>query len=491
MHQLSRNLILKLGKDKISMICCIGAAALFVLMPAAAIELVSTITRYVINRFGLGYIIFSSLLVLLALVIAIGPWGKIKLGRAGDKPEFGLFSWLAMLFAAGMGSGLIFWGVAEPIYHYANPPAFAANDPSPQDMALALTYFHWGIHAWSIYAIAGLVMAWFAFNRQRDMTISASFSASKQSNRYQLFDFVAVIAVIFGVAGTLANSIALIETGASQLISPRLSGEGFQLALLLFIAGAFTLSSVLGLERGIKHLSQFHLIFMLIILAVVIIWSSPMAVLSTLVNSSLNYLEQLPRLSFTIDNDSRQWSEGWSVIYLLWWIAWAPFVGPFIARISRGRTIRQFLLCTILVPTLTSILWFSAFASSAFDPQYLSAIIDAVNQDFTQGIYQFFSYLPLGKILSGAAILLLMTFIVTSADSAIYVTAMLTGNNKLSSKLMWSAILVAITLALIHQQSVDLNKQVAIVGAIPFTLILIAQIVVFVRQLIGQPDQAN
>ncbi len=443
------------GKESISIGCCILSALVFLLFPQQAISITSNATQYAIEHFGRGFIVVSSLLVILSLVIALSPYGRIRLGKADEKPEFGLFSWLAMLFAAGMGSGLIFWGVAEPLYHYANPPAFASDAQSPKDMALALTYFHWGVHAWSIYAIAGLVMAWFAFNRGRPMNISASFTNKKKLNAYHISDFLAVIAVIFGVAGTLANTIALIQTGLQDSISPAIGGIGFRFSLLLLIAMVFTSSSVLGLNRGIKRLSQFNLYFVIALLAIVIAWVNPVTVIQKIFTSTEVYLQELPRLSFTIDPDSKQWSEGWSVIYLVWWIAWAPFVGPFIARISRGRTIRQFLLCAIFMPTLTTILWFSAFAGGLFENPALTEVINAVNQDYTKGLFSFFSHIPFGQLLSVAAILLLTTFVITSADSAIFVTGMLTGNDKFRSKLIWSLILVTITMTLIYKNNVD------------------------------------
>ena len=471
------------SKESISIGCCILSALLFLLFPRKAISITSGATQYAIHHFGQGFIIVSSVMVILSLAIALSPYGKIRLGKATEQPEFGLFSWLAMLFAAGMGSGLIFWGVAEPLYHFANPPAFAQHAQSPKDMALALTYFHWGIHAWSIYAIAGLVMAWFAFNKGRSMSISASFTSNKQLNIYQISDFLAVIAVIFGVAGTLANTIALIQTGLQESISSVIGGASFRFTLLLVIATAFTASSVLGLNRGIKRLSQFNLYFVIALLAAVIWWANPLTVLEKIFSSTGVYLAELPKLSFTIDDNSRQWSEGWSVIYLVWWIAWAPFVGPFIARISRGRTIRQFLLCAVLMPTMTTILWFSAFAGGLFENAALTEVISAVNQDYTKGLFSFFSHFPFGQLLSVAAILLLATFVITSADSAIFVTGMLTGNDKFKSKLVWSLILVTITMTLIYKNNVDLNKQIAIFGAIPFTLVLIMQAGIMVKEL--------
>ncbi len=473
-------------KEGLGLALCLCAALALLLWPERWLALASRLTRFAIDRFDLPFILFSSAMVLVSLAIALSPLGKKRLGGDDAQPEFSLASWLAMLFAAGMGSGLIFWGVAEPIYHFANPPAFATDAASPKDTALALTYFHWGLHAWSIYAMAALVMAWFAFNKGKAMTISASFGARSGPSLLDSLDFMAVLAIVFGLAGTLANTIALVQTGLAKTLATSLEGPGVRLALLTLIAGAFTLSSALGLDKGIKRLSQFNLAFVVTMLMVVLLWAGPVEVLATAASSTLTYLQALPSLSFTLDEASRDWSQGWTVIYLVWWIAWAPFVGPFIARISGGRTLRQLLLCTLLVPTLTSIIWFSAFGGTALHGDGLASLVTAVNQDYTSGLFTFLAPMPWGPLLALAAMMLLVTFVITSADSAVYVTGMLTGNTGLKAKLAWSLILVAITAALVLKNDVDLNKEVAILGAIPFTLVLLAQVVALLKSLARQ-----
>nr|WP_261389408.1 BCCT family transporter [Ferrimonas balearica] len=462
-------------------------AALFLTLPEVSIDLLARLSHGVIDRFGLLFVVIASLAVLLCTVLCLSPYGRLRLGGADTQPEFGFASWVAMLFTAGMGSGLIFWGVAEPVFHLANPPAFAAGDPAPADTALALTYFHWGLHAWSLYAIAGLAIAWFSYNRGRAMLISASFTERADPGPWGVLNLLAVMAIVFGVAGTFANTIALVQTGLQQTLSPQLGGPLLRVALLLAIAVLFTGSSMLGLQRGIKRLSNFNAALMLGLLMLVVLAVSPSQSLSALVSSTGRYLTLLPEVAFDIDPASYDWSLGWTVIYLVWWVAWTPFVGPFIARISRGRTIRQFLLCTVLLPTLASILWFSGFAGSLFQQPYLPEVMAAVNQDYTQGLFRFLAELPLGTLLSLAALLLLITFIVTSADSAIYVSTMLTRNDDPGSKLLWSALMVALAIALVLINDVDLNKQIAIAGALPYTLVLVAQVGAFLRDLVRHP----
>ncbi|NRD74978.1 BCCT family transporter [Shewanella sp. VB17] len=478
------------SKKMIGFISCLSLAAIFLLFPETAVTLAASVTDYVVKEYGLAFIIFPSLLVILSLIIVVTPFGKVRLGKKDEKPEFGFISWTAMLFTAGMGSGLIFWGVAEPIVHFAHPPFFVANSPlssnveNAKDTALALTYFHWGMHAWGVYAISGLVMAWFAFNRSRSMTISASFTDKIKGSKFEVFDFLAVIAVIFGVAGTLANTIALVQSCLQAIVPWDIAGLMFRLGLLMIIALVFTVSSTLGLERGIKQMSLFNLLLVVAMLTAIVAIVDPFKVVRTALTSTASYLRLLPSISFSIDPQSRNWSEGWSIIYFVWWIAWAPFVGPFIARISRGRSVRQYLLCTLLIPTVMTIIWFSAFGGSVLEMNILNDVIAATDSDVTYGLFSFLASLPYGNILSYGAIVLLVTFVITSADSAIYVSGMLTGSPRLGAKLMWSLALVSITTALILKNDIDLNKQIAILGAVPFTLILMAQSCILIKEVI-------
>lgn len=467
--------------------------ALFFLFifPQYSITLIAEATYYVINNFGLGFILFSSFTIIVSILLICSPIGSIKLGGKDSKPEFTTSSWLAMLFTAGMGSGLIFWGVAEPVFHYGNLPVYATPDGDSINNALALTYFHWGIHAWCIYALAGLSIAWFAFNRGKRFDISSSFETSNRS--FKWLDWLAVVAILFGVAGTVANTIALVQTGAEQTISPNIGSIAFRISVVLIVACLFVGSSMLGLQRGIKRLSQFNMIFMLALVSIVIFSFDYQHVLTTMWVSCKNYLQLLPKVSFSISSESRQWSIDWSVIYIVWWVAWAPFVGPFLARISCGRTVRQFLLGVALVPTFASILWFSAFGGEALSQFFSADIIQAVNADYTQGLFMFFSHINFGNLLSICALLLLITFIITSADSAILVCAMLSGRESHARKLLWSVVLVALSIALIVFNDVNLNKQVAIAGAVPFTLVLSVQIILMLKDMwiVRRPENAG
>ncbi|WP_245986729.1 BCCT family transporter [Vibrio pectenicida] len=457
---------------------------LVVAFPQISISYIARLTQYTIDQFGLSFVLFSSVMVLLTFSISLSPLGKIRLGGDMSKPEFSTSSWLAMLFTAGMGSGLIFWGIAEPSFHASNLPSFAKNLGDDTDTALALTYFHWGLHAWSIYAIAALAIAWFSYNRKRTLHISSMFTSQPKRGIFSILDWMAVIAIMFGVAGTFANAIALIQTGLEQTFSIVIDSFLFRYSLLIMIAFLFTTSSLLGLKKGIKRLSLFNTIIMLAMVGAVFVLVDPVQTLERIASSSIRYIELLPQVSFAIDPQSRDWSLGWTVTYLVWWIAWAPFVGPFIARISKGRTIRQFLICVVLVPTFASIIWFSTFGGASLDSPFSANVVASVNNDYTKGLFTFFEQFPVSKMFGITALILLITFIITSADSALLVCTMLTNNDNNKTKILWAAILVSLSTALLYGNDVELNKQVAIAGAIPFTLVIALQVLALLKDML-------
>ncbi|TRX70087.1 BCCT transporter [Flammeovirga kamogawensis] len=456
--------------NHLSLIISVVVASIFIVFPTTTTDVLNDIVNYLLITFDTFFLWTVSLILIICIGLILSPFAKNKLGGENAKTEFSTFSWVAMLFAAGMGSGLIFWGVAEPIYHL-NSPINSAHDAV---FALAITDFHWGLHAWAIYAFSGLIIGWFSYNEGREMTISASFT-NKTSSVYQLFDVLAVVAILFGVAGTLANSIALIETGVQTIVSEEIGGLAFRFLLLTFISLVFISSSLSGLNKGVKYLSNFNVAFALLLLVTIAYLVGFSNVLVYAFNSSIAYIKALPTLSFVIAEGSESWSHGWTIIYFLWWISWAPFTGLFIARISKGRTIREFLIGVILYPTIITIIWFATFGGGGFLANNLEEIQAATNTNYTLGLFSLLNNFGIGNILGLLSIGLLTTFVITSADSAIYVTVLLTKKTSNSSKLIWSGVLIGISSALLIRNNVDLNKVIAITGAIPFVFILCAQ----------------
>lgn len=480
-------------KKQISLILAVICCLVLFRFPVQTITILSDFSRTTIESYDWFFLRLSTVILMVTVVLACLPLGKWRLGGVEAKPHFSWFSWVAMLFTAGMGSGLIFWSVAEPIYHLNAP----GNPEQDQATALAITYFHWGLHAWGIYALAALAIAWFSYNRGQSLRISSSFCRYPRLQPYlAVLDFMAILAILFGVAATVSNTAALIETGMIQLQWLNSSHFTQRLMIILFISVCFLSSSLLGLNKGIRRLSLFNLYFVVLFLVLAVFLALSLAPLPSLIGllgqSTQIYIQSLPAWSWFVPEAYKTWVDDWTIIYLIWWIAWAPFVGLFIAKISYGRTIRQCLLGVVLIPTASTILWFNVFATAAFHLPNQTELISLVQANYTQGLFFFFGQFSVEVYLSLLAILLLTTFVITSADSAVYVMQLLslsspTGKPSTMQKhedtpetmklsFAWGIVLTLLTLSLSYQDNIKLTTVIATVGAIPFTLILIAQI---------------
>lgn len=468
--------------------------------PIAIADALAGLTNAIISRFDRFFLWTATAMLLAAMVLIVSPWGRLRLGKEDERPEFDTLSWLAMLFAAGMGSGLVFWGVAEPLTHARSQP-LGPGTPS----ALAVTYFHWGLHAWAIYAISGLIVAWFGFRKDAPMTVSAPMAELLPHHPRiagslgQGAVLLAILAVLFGVAGTLANGVSLLRTGLDAIGLPGSFHRWVQVALLALLSVSFLASARSGLRQSIRWLSVANLA-LAIVLLIGLAWQlSPADVVSMMVSGTLEYLRSLPSLSFTMleVNGSRDWSRGWTIIYLIWWIAWTPFVGIFIARISKGRTIRGFLIGVIVAPMALSLLWFAVFGGGAisFDAANNGLLQEALSVHYTLPLFTWLDSLSGGLALQTACVILLFIFLVTSADSAAYVLGMLSadGNPEPSnrSKLTWGMLMVVIAGGLLVGDDVDVNKAVAIIGAIPFTVVLWLHLMALIRSLVSSPREGR
>ena len=446
-------------------------------------------TTAAVGWIGLPVLWLASGLLVLAAVLIFSPAGSYRLGSKAERPAFSRLAWLAMLFAAGMGSGLVFWGVAEPISHLA---AFPADQLQP-GRALAITWYHWGFHAWAIYAFAGLTVAWFGFRLGHRSTTGAPIQALTASllgarGNHALgrgADFLAMLAVVFGVAGSLANGVHLLGTGLGN------QGLGMRLAALGLLMICFLISALTGLHRGIRVLSLVNVGLALVLAGFLLLVSDGQAVLQHGLAGAGDFLRSLPAWSVQlIDNPANgDWARDWTLIYLLWWIAWTPFVGVFIARISRGRTVREFLLGVILVPSVVSILWFTILGGGAlgFDEASGGQLGTAVQQDYTQALFSWLGALPLAEFTPWLVMLLLFVFLITSADSAAYVLGMLAERGRqqpaIRSRISWGLLTALAAAGLLVHDDVDLNKSVAIAGALPFAVILLIQVISLLRSL--------
>ena len=478
----------------LSVLIC-GAIGLWgVLAPDALAGAANALTGFALTTLDWFFLMLCTSFVVLGGVLALGPYGRIKLGADDDEPEFSTLSWIAMVFAGGMGAGLLFWGPAEPIYHFTDPPGLEGGTPEAARLAMVLTNLHWGLHAWSIYAVCALVIAYFIFRRDAPGLISTpiryAFRGRLVGPLATAADTLGVVAVILGLAGSLAMGTLQVRAGLGEVAGVP-QADWVSIVIICVLAVCFFTSASTGLGQGIKVLSNINMAIAVAIMLFVLFVGPTRFILETFTTTLGDYLNNLPAMSFRLYpfEGLTDWTAGWTLTYLIWWLAWGPFVGVFIARISRGRTIREFMLGVVLVPSLFSMLWFATFGGAGFfvELQGSGGLADLVFDDVAKALFALFDYFPLAQVLSGAALLLIFVFLVTSADSGTFVVSMMTGkgtlNPSIGLKLTWALIILAITIGTLLAGSVQVAKTLAVSGAIPFSLVLLIQIAAFLRTL--------
>ena len=488
----------------VSLVLCAAIAIWGVVSPESMTGAAQWLVNYSLTALDWFFLLLCTFFFFFMLVIGFSKYGNIKLGRDDDEPEFSTGSWVAMLFAAGMGSGLLFWGVAEPIYHYMGPPGMEGETPQAARQAFVITNFHWGLHAWSIYGCCALVIAYFTFRLNLPSMISTPilvgfkniFGKTALSGLGKTSDILAVIAVIFGLAGSLAMGTLMVRSGMHSVFGTE-NSLTMSMIIIAVMTVCFLLSACTGVDKGIKILSNINMIVAIIILLIVLFGGPTTYLFQVFVNSIGDYLIQFIPLSFKIFSyqppASWNWFHGWTLTYLIWWLAWGPFVGIFIARISRGRTIREFVIFVVGVPTIVSMLWFAAFGGAAIHIELFGGggLSEKVFADVSAALFAFFEYFPATAFLNFLAVCLIFIFLVTSADSGTFVISMMTSSGDLNPatklKLTWGLIITGITIATIATESVSVAKAMAITGAIPFTFIIILQMAGFIRVVREDP----
>jgi len=469
-----------------------------IIAPDAMANAALGMTGFVLKTFDWFFLILCTGFLILGGYMAFGPYAHIRLGKDEDRPEFSTLSWLSMLFAAGMGAGLVFWGVAEPIFHYLSPPGMEGKTPEAARMAMVITNLHWGLHAWSIYGICALVIAYFSFRKGTSSLISSPIRAEfgcKYPISCHIADIIGVLAVVFGLAGSLTMGVLQVRSGLGEVFSIPAT-NGVSIAILTLMTIMFLISASTGLDKGIKILSNINMIIALSILTLIIFAGPTRFIMEIFVTSIGDYFSQLFTMSFKLYpyKDLSSWTSGWTLTYLIWWLAWGPFVGIFIARISRGRTIREFMIGVILIPTIFSILWFAAFGGSALYIEMFGGggLADLVLEDVSKALFALFTWFPLSEIISGLALILIFIFLVTSADSGTFVVSMMTTNGNLNPsirvKLVWGILIGILTAGTLFTGSVKVAKAMAIAGAIPFSIILILQVIALLRTIRREPS---
>ena len=452
---------------------------------------------YITQHFGWFYMLSTTCFLIFALFLAFGPFGKIKLGKEHDKPEYGFWSWLAMLFSCGMGIGLIFWGVAEPVYHYLFPPDIVGQvEPQSADsarIALVYSFFHWGFHPWGIYSIVGLALAYAKFRKGEEGLISVTFRPifgdKVDGPLGKSIDILAIIATAFGIATSLGLGTLQINGGLSHLFGVP-NHITVQLLIIAVLSIIFIASSALGIDRGMRYVSNINLSLSGVLLLFILIVGPTVFILDTFTTSIGSYLSQIVPLSFNLGPFIQSdWISQWTLFYWAWWIAWAPFVGTFIARISKGRTIREFVVGVLFAPTLLGILWFSTFGGTALNFEMFAGfnIAQAVERDITTALFILLENLPLGYLLSILATILIITYFVTSADAATHVLGMLTSNGnlhpKVSTRIIWGLLQSGIAAVLLLSGGLNGVQTASIVAALPFCIVMVLMVISIYKAL--------
>ncbi|WP_117149130.1 BCCT family transporter [Paraliobacillus zengyii] len=464
--------------------------SLTLLFPSTAAELFDNILNSVTKNTGWFMILAANIFIVAALYFAFGRYGKIVLGGKGAKPEFSKFSWYAMLLSAGMGIGLLFWSVAEPITHFGTPsPMFGGIEPNSAaaaQAAMANTFFHWGIHPWAIYAIVGLGLAFFSYNRGLPLTIRSLFYPLIGNKIYGLWgnmiDILSVLATLMGLATSLGLGVSQVNAGLNHLFNIDISITN-QVILILIITGLATVSVLMGLDGGVKKLSEINMILAGIFLVFVLIAGPTVYILSGFTQNIGYYMSNLLEMSLWTETfRATNWQGGWTVFYWAWWISWSPFVGMFIARISKGRTVREFIVGVIFIPTSISFLWMSVFGGTAIFQEMngIGAISTFVQQDEALALFALLDNLPLASILSVIGIILVTVFFVTSSDSGSLVVDNLTSGGKLNSpvpqRVFWAVMEGVIAATLLVGGGLTALQTASIITGLPFTIILILMI---------------
>jgi glycine betaine transporter len=442
------------------------------------------VLSWVIETFGWMFVLSTAAFLVFAGVLAFSRLGRVRLGRDDDRPEFRTASWVAMMFSAGMGIGLMFFAVAEPISHLTAPPAGTeqAGTEGAAQQAMALSYFHWALHPWAIYAVVGLALAYFSFRRGLPTLISSAFHPLLGDRIHgpigKSIDILAIFATLFGSATSLGLGALQINSGLDFLwgVEP---ADGIAVAIIAVLTAAFVLSAVSGVHRGIQWLSNGNMVLAILLVLFVLVVGPTVFELETLVESIGAYLTTIVPASFrTGAFGDQEWLSSWTIFYWAWWISWAPFVGTFIARISRGRTVREFVVGVLLVPSGVSFIWFAVFGGAAIDLQLSgTADLGAVVGQPEIALFTTLEQFPLSGIASFVVIVLVALFFISGADAASLVMGMLSTRGSLSPPravtVMWGVSTGAAAAILLLANGLSALQQAAIIAAAPFTLVMI------------------
>ena len=453
--------------------------------PDLAGKVFSSTLAFITTNFGWFYMLSVAFFLVFIVGIAMTPWGSIKLGPDHAEPQYSFPAWFAMLFSAGYGIALLFFGVAEPVLHYASPPAGAAETVDSAKQAMQIAFFHWGFHIWAIYGLTGLVLAYFSFRHGLPLSMRSALYPIIGERIYgpigHVVDVFAILGTLFGIATTLGLSVTQINAGINYLWPDIPVSIGVQITAIAVITAMAICSVVAGLDKGVKNLSLLNMILAIALMLFVFLAGPTIFILETFLQNTGSYLNNIIERTFNLQAYSRSdWIGNWTLFIFGWTIAWSPFVGLFIAKISRGRTIRQFVFGVMFVPTIFTFLWFSVFGDTALHlimvEGYTSLIAD-VQADNAIALFKLFELLPMSAITSFLAVLLIVTFFVTSSDSgSLVIDSLAAGgasHTPVWQRVFWASTEGLVAAALLLAGGLSALQTMTIASALPFAIIML------------------
>jgi len=443
----------------------------------------SDIQNAVANNADWFFVMCVNIFLVFLVYLALGPFGKMRIGGPKAKSEFKTLSWFAMLFSAGMGIGLLFFSVGEPIMHFSAPPTAEGGTAAAAKEAMNFTFLHWGFHAWGVYALVGLALAYFTYTRGLPLTIRSIFYPFLGDKIYgkigDAIDIFAVLATLFGLATSLGFGVQQIASGLDHVFNVP-SGITIQVILIAGITLVATISVVLGVDKGVKFLSEWNMRVALLLLGIAIVLGPTIFIFRSFIENTGSYLFNFLEISTWSETfTGGSWQNDWTVFYWGWWIGWSPFVGMFIARISKGRTIREFILGVLLVPSLVTFFWLSAFGSVSLEGALGGdmSIINAVNDDIATALFVFFEDYPLSMVINVVAVILIAGFFITSSDSGSLVIDSLTSGGKIDApkgqRIFWAVTEGTVAAVLLIGGGLQALQTATIVTGLPFAVILL------------------
>ncbi|VEI58884.1 putative transporter [Pasteurella multocida] len=441
--------------------------------------------QQIFTHFSWFYVLAASIFILFLVLLCSSRLGDVRLGADNEEPEYPFLSWVAMLFAAGMGIGLMYFGVAEPMLHYVSPLSQGLTNTEKAKEAMLMTFYHWGIHAWAIYAVIGLTLAYFGFRYKLPLTIRSGFYPLLKHHISgfwgHVIDVCALCSTIFGITTTLGYGAMQLDAGLNSL--GWIDSRSFStLSILIIVVMCLaTISAITGVAKGVRRLSEINLFLALSLLIFVMVMGPTLLLFTSFTENLGYYLSKLVSLSFrtfAYEPQNQGWFSGWTVLYWAWWVSWAPFVGLFIAKISKGRTIREFILGVLFIPSLFNALWMTVFGNSAIwlDGE-TAGNLTALSANTEALLFGFFEQLPLGNVASFIAIVIIALFFVTSADSGIYVINSIASQGEEKSvkwqSVFWAVLLAVLAISLLRSDGLSALQTMTLVIALPFTLIML------------------